>query len=99
MKKITKYLPLIIALCAIADTQFDLLISIGLSQDLVNYIKLLGLVLAIFLPSINEMFEEPISIEPAIKDPILKSNSVESDLYGKRPNDRRRRSETEEEGA
>lgn len=89
MKKVTKYLPLVIALCAIADTQFDLLLSIGLDQLLINYIKLLGLILAIFLPSINELFEEADSVEPSVKDPILKSNSVESDLYGKRPKRKR----------
>jgi hypothetical protein len=85
MQKITKYLPLVIALCAIADTQFDLLLSIGLDATLINYIKLLGLILAIFLPSIDSLFEEEKTEAPILDKPLLKSNSAESDLYGKRP--------------
>jgi hypothetical protein len=91
MQKITKYLPLVIALCAIADTQFDLLLSIGLDATLINYIKLLGLILAIFLPSIDSLFEEEKVEAPILDKPLLKSNSAESDLYGNRPNDRRKR--------
>jgi hypothetical protein len=70
MKKFIKYLPLVIALCAIADTQFELLVSIGLKENLVNYIKLLGLILTAFLPSLIEVKNEM---------------QIKSDQVGKRP--------------
>ena len=70
MKKIIKYLPIVIAVCAIADTQFDLLVSIGLKENLVNYIKLLGLILTAFLPSLIEVKNEM---------------QIQSDQVGKRP--------------
>lgn len=56
MKNYTKYLPIVIALCALADTQFEMLKSIGLNEVLINWIKLLGLLLSVFLPSIQEAF-------------------------------------------
>ena len=59
MKKIIKYLPIVISVCAIADTQFELLVSIGLSHSIVNYIKLVGLLLTAFLPSLQESLIEP----------------------------------------
>lgn len=57
MKKIIKFLPLIIALCAIADTQMEVLKGIGMSEMLISYIKLFGLIISIFLPSINNLFK------------------------------------------
>lgn len=56
-----KFLPILVALTALADTQMELLKGIGLSELLVNWIKLLGLLLAIFMPSIQELWkkEEP----------------------------------------
>lgn len=56
MKKLIKYAPLIIAICAIADTQFELLKDLGLNATLINSIKLFGLLLSVFLPSITETF-------------------------------------------
>jgi hypothetical protein len=62
MKKLIKYLPLVIAVCAIADTQFEMLKGIGMNEALINWIKLLGLLLSIFLPSIKEMFNDGLSL-------------------------------------
>lgn len=56
MKKLVKILPLVIAICAIADTQAEVLKGIGLSDYTVNIVKLIGLLLTIFLPSIKELF-------------------------------------------
>jgi hypothetical protein len=58
MKKLVKFLPLVIAICAIADTQAEVLKGIGLSDYMVNIVKLLGLLLTIFLPSIKELFKD-----------------------------------------
>jgi hypothetical protein len=68
MKKLIKYLPLVIAVCAIADTQFEMLKGIGMNETLINWIKLLGLLLTIFLPSIKEMFNDGLSLRNT--DPI-----------------------------
>ena len=62
MKKLIKYLPLIIAVCAIADTRFEVLKGIGMNEVLINWIKLLGLLLSVFLPSIKEMFNDGLSL-------------------------------------
>lgn len=51
-----KYAPLFIAITALADTQFDLLIQIGLTETAIGWIKLLGLLTALFLPSVKEVF-------------------------------------------
>lgn len=56
MKKLIKFLPIVIALTALADTQFEMLKGIGLSAVLINWIKLLGLLLSVFLPSLHEAF-------------------------------------------
>jgi hypothetical protein len=52
-----KYAPILIALTALADTQMELLSSIGLSDSSIAWIKLLGLLLALFLPSVKESFK------------------------------------------
>jgi hypothetical protein len=58
MKKLLiKYAPILIALTALADTQMELLSSIGLSDSAIAWIKLLGLLLALFLPSVKETFK------------------------------------------
>jgi hypothetical protein len=58
MKKLLiKYAPILIALTALADTQMELLSSIGLSDSAIAWIKLLGLLLALFLPSVKESFK------------------------------------------
>ncbi len=57
MKKLIKLLPLIIALTAIADTQMQVLKGIGMNEVLINYIKLIGLIISVFLPSINELLK------------------------------------------
>lgn len=55
-QKLIKYAPLFIALTALADTQFDLLIQLGLTATVIAWIKLLGLLTALFLPSVKESF-------------------------------------------
>jgi len=98
MQKITKYLPLVIALSAIADTQFDLLLNIGLDANLINYIKLLGLILTVFLPSINDLFKKEEVALPILDAPLLKSESIDpNEQYGKAPKDRRKKKELDEE--
>lgn len=64
-----KFLPIVVALTAIADTQFEMLVSIGLNETLVNWVKLFGLLLAIFTPSIQELWKED---EPTLRntDPV-----------------------------
>jgi hypothetical protein len=52
-----KYAPILIALTALADTQFEVLLQIGLSDSAIAWIKLLGLLLALFLPSVKESFK------------------------------------------
>jgi len=79
MNKLVKFLPILVALTAIADTNFQMLVSIGLHETLVNWIKLIGLLLAIFMPSIQELWKEDIvrlkntsptpSGKPTIKPP------------------------------
>lgn len=56
-----KYAPLFIALTALADTQFDLLIQIGLTATAIGWIKLLGLLTALFLPSVSKSFKREIA--------------------------------------
>ena len=51
-----KYAPLFIALTALADTQFDLLLQIGLTETSIAWVKLLGLLTALFLPSVKDTF-------------------------------------------
>lgn len=51
-----KYAPLLIAVTALADTQLDLLIQLGLTTTAIAWIKLLGLLTALFLPSVKESF-------------------------------------------
>ena len=60
---IIKYAPLFIALTALADTQFDLLIQLGLTETAIAWIKLLGLLTALFLPSVKQSFKREIGIE------------------------------------
>ena len=55
-QQLLKYAPLFIALTALADTQFDLLIQLGLTATAIAWIKLLGLLLALFLPSVKQSF-------------------------------------------
>jgi hypothetical protein len=57
MKKIIKFLPLVIAVCAIADTQMEVLKGIGLNSATINWIKLVGLIISVFLPSINSLLK------------------------------------------
>lgn len=52
-----KYAPILIALTALADTQMELLAQIGLSDTAIAWIKLLGLLFALFLPSVKESFK------------------------------------------
>ena len=51
-----KYAPLLIAVTALADTQLDLLIQLGLTATAIAWIKLSGLLTALFLPSVKESF-------------------------------------------
>jgi hypothetical protein len=63
-----KYAPILIALTALADTQMELLSSIGLSDSAIAWIKLSGLLLALFLPSVKESFK-PMKRELENSDP------------------------------
>jgi hypothetical protein len=49
-----KYLPIIIGLTALADTQMQLLSDIGLTSTAIAWIKLTGLLLALYLPSVSK---------------------------------------------
>ena len=55
-KTFLKWLPIFIGITALADTQFDLLISIGVQKNYIDIIRLLGLILALFTPSVQENF-------------------------------------------
>lgn len=55
-KTFLKWLPILIGITALADTQFDLLISIGVPKNYIDIIDFLGLVLALFTPSIQNNF-------------------------------------------
>lgn len=55
-QQLLKYAPLFIALTALADTQFQLLIQLGLTSTAIAWIKLLGLLTALFLPSVKQSF-------------------------------------------
>ena len=72
-QKLIKYAPLFIALTALADTQFDLLIQLGLTATAIAWIKLLGLLTALFLPSVKETFSlsarELENTDPVIQPP------------------------------
>jgi hypothetical protein len=68
MRNYIKFLPIVIALCALADTQFEMLKGIGLSEVLINWIKFLGLVLSVFLPSIQELFNDEVRLKNT--DPV-----------------------------
>lgn len=60
MKKeyLLKLLPIFIGLTAIADTNLELLKSIGLSDLAINYVKLAGLLLALITPSVTGLFSK-----------------------------------------
>ena len=49
-----KYLPIIIGITALADTQMQLLSDIGLTDKAIAWIKLVGLLLALYLPSVSK---------------------------------------------
>jgi hypothetical protein len=49
-----KYTPILIALTALADTQFEVLLQIGLTSTAIAWIKLTGLLLALYLPSVSK---------------------------------------------
>ena len=55
---IIKYAPIFIGITALADTQFDLLIQLGLTETAIAWSKLLGLLTALFLPSVKQSFSE-----------------------------------------
>lgn len=53
-----KYAPIIIGITALADTQMQLLSDIGLTDFAIAWIKLLGLLIALFLPSLKDSFSK-----------------------------------------
>ena len=63
-----KYAPILIALTALADTQFEVLLQIGLTSTAIAWIKLTGLLLALYLPSVskkvNMMAREADNLDP-----------------------------------
>lgn len=71
MNKIIKFLPLVIALCAIADTQMEVLKGIGMSEMLISYIKLFGLIISIFLPSISQSLKKEVMPGTRNTDPTI----------------------------
>lgn len=58
-----KYAPIFIGITALADTQMELLAQIGLTDVAIAWIKLLGLLIALFLPSVKQSFKREIGIE------------------------------------
>lgn len=60
MKKSTliNFLPVLVALTALADTQLDILKGIGLTDVAINYIKLIGLGLALITPKLQDAFKK-----------------------------------------
>lgn len=74
MRNYIKFLPIVIALCALADTQFEMLKGIGLSEVLINWIKFLGLVLSVFLPSIQELFNDGVRLKNTSPVPTTTPN-------------------------
>ena len=64
-----KIVGVLIALSALADTQLELLKSIGLSDGIINGLKLLGLIIALFLPSVgSKIVKQNIGL-PVPRDP------------------------------
>lgn len=65
-KRLIQFAPIIIGLTALADTQLEVLKGIGLTDVAINYIKLIGLISALCLPSIQSIFakDETPPIEP-----------------------------------
>jgi hypothetical protein len=59
-----KYAPILIGLTALADTQMELLSAIGLSDTAIGWIKLTGLLLALFLPSVRQTFSKGTNSDP-----------------------------------
>ena len=57
-KKLLKMAGFAIALSALADTHYDVLHGVGLSDIAVNYIKLFGLIVALLLPSLPSLFSK-----------------------------------------
>lgn len=70
MKTFKKLLPILIALTAIADTHFELLKSVRLSESEINLIKLIGLGLSLFLPSVQTSFFKRQSFADDNTDPM-----------------------------
>lgn len=54
--KIAVIVSLLIVLTGFVDTKFDLLQQVGLSLVTINWIKLVGLVLSVALPSVVPLF-------------------------------------------
>lgn len=75
-QKLIKYLPLLIAVTALADTNFDLLIQLGLTETAIAWIKLLGLLTALFLPSVKESFKREIDNTDPFNTNIPKGTKV-----------------------
>lgn len=55
-KKVAVIVSILIVLTGFVDTKFDLLQDAGLSEILINRIKLIGLMLSASLPSISDLF-------------------------------------------
>lgn len=52
---ITKVLGILIAITALADTQFELLKAVGITPIIINWLKVTGLIVALVLPSLAPM--------------------------------------------
>jgi hypothetical protein len=53
-KTLINYAPILIGLTALADTNFELLLQIGLNSTAIAWIKFIGLIIALFLPSVSK---------------------------------------------
>jgi len=60
---ITKIITIATLIIAMIDTQFELLKDVGIPIDIINYIKLTGIVIVSFLPSLITKNKEKINIQ------------------------------------
>lgn len=61
-------MPILIGLTAFADTNLELLKSIGLSDLSIDWIKFIGIVAALFLPAIPSIFKKEGDELPPVED-------------------------------
>ena len=67
-QKLIKFTSVLIALTALADTQFEILLQIGLDTATIGWIRLSGIILALLLPSVNETFKREVDLRDGTFD-------------------------------